>query len=436
MRQQITTVVGSDYFLYLSPVVFRAIASLLVIVPISTYFLDPEDFGLFALLTVITLPIKSLAASGARWVIGGYYLENESVQREKLIFNIVLFEFLFRSILVCIFAVSAYVYVHYFSPSTRVEYIDLFILALLAAWANFLWPVASFLMNVQRHPRYFALTSTVQVVVNVVSVTLFLWWMGMGVEALFYTLVVTNLASLALELAYLYRYMKPVFSLEWMRIIWQKILHSVPGGMAETFSAMSEKVLIQFYVGLSGLGLFSHSQQYQAIFKMLNGALANTLVPRTLEVYSKSLDPRPIEQALEAWYGVLAFMGIFVALFTDDVINILTHGKFNDAALLVLISYLLSYSVSHGIPYAQFLLARKESKILMYTQLVPILIGLLITVMALKYSGLNAAVCAIVFGNALIQLSRYFFAKRLGYKAIASSHFCYSLIFYFSMVAI
>ncbi len=436
MLGKIKIFVGSDYFLYLSPVLFRALASLLVIVPISTYFLEPRDFGLFALLMVVILPTKSLAAAGARWVIGGYYLENNEAQRASLMFNLVLFELLLRTVLIFVFVISADQLLALFVPDLRPEYIELLYIALLATWINSLWPVASFLMIVQRHARFFAITSIVQVIVNVISVMAFLWWMEMGVEALFYTLVVTNLVSLGLEMAYLYHYVKPHYSSSWMRIIWQKMLHSAPGGAAETVAAMAEKILIQFYTGLSALGLYAHSQQYQAIFKMLNGAMGNTLTPRTLEVYSKSLDPRPIQLALGAWYGVLAFLGIFVALFTDDVIELLTHGKFIDSAPLVQILFLLSYSVSHGIPYAQFLLAKKESKILMYTQLIPTFVGLLITVAALHFSGLIAAVCAIVFSNILIQASRYFFAKRLGYEAIASRLFSYSLLIYLSMTSI
>ena len=210
MLGKIKIFVRSDYFLYLSPVLFRALASLLIIVPISTYFLEPRDFGLFALLMVIVLPIKSLAASGARWVIGGYYLENHEAQRASLMFNLVLFELLLRSVLTLVFVFSADLFLTFFVTDFRPEYTELFYVALLATWANSLWPVVSFLMIVQRHARFFAITSVVQVIVNVISVTAFLWWMEMGVEALFYTLVVTNLVSLGLEIAYLYHYVNLV----------------------------------------------------------------------------------------------------------------------------------------------------------------------------------------------------------------------------------
>ena len=164
MLGKIKFLVGSDYFFYLSPVLFRALASLLVIVPISTYFLEPRDFGLFALLMVIILPVKSLAASGVRWVIGGYYIENGEVQRASLMFNLVLFEVLLRTLLTFVFVISADLLLAFFVTDFRPEYIELFYIALAATWINSLWPVASFLMIVQRHARFFAITSIVQVI--------------------------------------------------------------------------------------------------------------------------------------------------------------------------------------------------------------------------------------------------------------------------------
>jgi O-antigen/teichoic acid export membrane protein len=212
--------------------------------------------------------------------------------------------------------------------------------------------------------------------------------------------------------------------------------HSIPNSIAEMLSTISERIIIQAFAGLGALGIYSHSQQYQTIFKMANGAMSNTITPLTLSIYSKELDPKPIEKAFESWYGVLACMGAFLALFADDIINLLTHGKFVESVPLVLVWYLLSYTVSHSIPYAQFLMAKRESRVLMYTQMIPTFIGIPLLVLAVYFGGILAATVSIVFTSGVIQFSRYLIAKRLGYRSIAEKAFLYSIVVYVLTVLI
>ena len=66
----------------------------------------------------------------------------------------------------------------------------------------------------------------------------------------------------------------------------------------------------------------------------------------------------------------------------------------------------------------------------MYTQLLPTFFGLIITVAALYYFGLIAAVWSIVLSNVLVQVSRFYFASKSGYQAVADRPFLYALLIY------
>ncbi len=417
----------SDYVVYLSVPVVRALVSMLILVPVTTYYLDPDDFGLFALLMGIALPIKAFASSGSRWMIGGNYLESNDERRRSLMFTVLVFELGLRTLFVLVYVVLAEPLLGLVMEDPGKDYVQLFYIGLAAIWFNSLWSSVSFLMTVLKKPRLYAGVSFLQVGVSVVSSAMFLWWMGMGVEALFYALLVTNISSFLLELRFIRHFVGFSKTTEWVREILVTALRSVPGGAAELINTMAERVFIQRYIGLSELGVYSHSQQYQSIFKMANGAFGNALTPRALGVYSVGDDPEPLERALSAWYGVLAIAGVGVVVFTEGVIRVLTHGKFEAAAPLVAVWFLLAYSVSHGIPYAQFLMAKRHTRVLMYTQMIPSLLGSVLIVIAASYQNIMLVAFSVLITSATIQLSRRQVAIYYGYRPLAERAFLESI---------
>ena len=182
----------------------------------------------------------------------------------------------------------------------------------------------------------------------------------MGVVSLFYALLLTNLISLFFEFLYIRKKLRFRFSSEFFRGVCNQ-LHAIPGGMMEIISALVQRFRYNT-ISVSGALVYTHLQQYEVGIRMANGALTNAVTPRTLEVYLTNGDTTRIEDVFVPWYGLIGCVGVFVALFSDEVVGYLTHGKFTEAAFLVPIWFLMIYSVAHAIPYAQFLVARNSAR--------------------------------------------------------------------------
>ncbi len=396
-------------------------------VPVTTYFLDPADIGVVALLMTIAMPVRALAPTGTRWVIGGNYFTATETERRAMLFNVLAFELLLRSLLIFLLFLAAEPVLHWLVVDYRPEYIRYLDFVLAASLAGSLWPTISFLMTVQNRPQSLALFSLVQTFTSALTTIVCLAGLGLGVESLFLATLISACVSLVLELLYVRQFVGLSIEGKWLREVARTGFWATPGGLAEVVSNMVDKMAIQRWAGLGTLGLYSHSQNYQAIFKMLTSAFSNTLTTDALKIYSQGLDPTPLERRLSAWYGVLAVLGVGVALFSDDVISLLTHDKFTGSAPLVLIWYLLVFSVSHAIPSAIFLMARKRSRVLMYTQLVPTLAGIGLVAMGAYAYGVFGAAWAILLTNVTIQACRHLAAHRLGYRGIAERRFIEAL---------
>lgn len=417
------------YLLYLLPSIVQGGIGL-ALVPVTTHYLDPRDFGVYALLIAVAMPVRAFAATGAPWVIGGNYFSTDEPERRAMLFNVLAFELALRGVLVLLLYVMAEPALRLLVPDYRPEYLHYLHIVLAATLAGSLWPTVSFLMTVRNHPRLFALYSLVQILVNAAATVVFLAVFGWGVESLFAAMLASAGVSVVLELLYVRRQVDFSPQRKWLREVVDTGLKATPGGLVEMASNMTDRMAIQWRGGISTLGIYSHSQQYHSIFKMLTAAVSNTLTNISLRTYSRDLDPAPIARLLTAWYGMLALIGVGVALFSDEVIALLTHGKFTGAAPLVQIWYLSVFSVSYSIPCANFLMARKRNRILMYTQLLPTLAGIGLVLAGVYAFGVFGAAWAILLTNVAIQVSRRLVAHRFGYHGVAERRFIEALLLY------
>ena len=418
--------VGRDYFLYLLPSALQAVVWLML-VPVTTYYLSPVDFGIFALINAVGVPVKAIAATGARWVLGGNYYKSTDCERRIMLFNVLASELVLRTTLIIVTALFAGPLLHAMVSDVRDEYLTYLYLTLGAAWAGSLWSAISFLMTLQSRSHSFALYSSLQVIVNALTTLAGLTIFELGVEALFLGALISAVVSMVLEVFYVRRHVSAQMSGRWIREIVRTGLRATPGAMAEMMAGITEKVLIQRWVGMSALGVYSHSQQYLSIFKMFNVALNNVLTPVSLRIYAKCGDAAVQERMLTYWYAMLSVGGVGVAMFTDNAIEFLTHGKFTASAPLVRVWYLSVFSLSYGIPYANFLMARKHSRILMYTQLVPTVLGIGITAVATYFYGVGGAAWAVVSITVLQQVARRIIAGKLGCRGVAERQFAEAL---------
>ena len=80
---------------YSSPSLIQSALSFLIVIPISTYYLEPQDFGILATLFLIVSPLIPLASSGGgSYILNAYFFINDSNKNKKLVFNIALIDFL------------------------------------------------------------------------------------------------------------------------------------------------------------------------------------------------------------------------------------------------------------------------------------------------------------------------------------------------------
>ena len=427
-----------NFIYFLIPSLLQIIISILIVVPITTYYLEPSDFGVIALLFAITLPV-SIITSAPDWVLGGNYLQSDKYSQKVLVFNIMFIDFLLRTSLVIIFWVFGDNIITAFNIDTYENIYSLYNLVLIGIWFALFWTTVSKLLIITGRGRYHFIWDTSKFLIGVFVTIISISYFKMGVISIIYGFIASNLYSVIFELLYLRKNIAISFSNLWFKKILTFVYLSLPLNLSSALQPLVVRTSIQSYLGLFSLGIFSHAEVYSNAFKFTVKSAAHAVTQASITGYNnndfKSISH--IEQLLKILFILLNLVGFLIILFIGDIINLLTHGKFNQSADLVPLLYMLLFSNFYGIMPTQSLIAKSKKNILFLSEFIFTILSAVIILLTIDTLGLKGVVVTILISNICCQLCKRIASARLGYSSNIDSFFWIGiasyLMFYFTL---
>lgn len=417
------------YFLF--PSIIQALVGIIIIVPVTTFYLEPRDFGVIAILFVIMSPISAIT-SAPEWVLGGNYFQSDAKSRRTLVFNILIVDLLYRSIPVIIFWFLKDI-ILIFLKIENYENINLvYNLILFGTWLGLFWPTLSKLLIIQGNAKKHFFLEITKFIVGALITILSISYFKLGTISIILGFISTNIYSLILEIYFLKKEIFMSFDLIWIKRIFKISSRGISTSLTATLPSFIERFSIQNILGLTGLGFYIHAQIYSNSFKFLNKATNFAITKSSIKAYSNN-DKKlisSIEKLLGIIFYILVLSGIMLTLFIGDIVNILTHGKFNESAKLVPLLYFLILFFFYGILPTQFLIAKSKSNTLFLSELIATLFSVAAIYYGVYYFGLKGAVVGVVISNLITQVMRKVVATKLGSKFIIDRYFWIGIIIY------
>lgn len=392
-------------------------------VPVTTYYLDPQDFGIMAIITAITMPIGPLASSGAMWVLAGNYYKIEERERKVLVFNIVLLDFVLKFFWVVVFFLLSPLFLPILIRDFMPQYLLYFRLILVSSLLATFWPSISYLIVLQEKGRVHAFFEILQWLTGALTTILCLAVFKMSTITLFIAPLFSGVASFIMVLWYARRNMIAEFSKRWLTELLHTGSQSIVWNLSETVVNVSDRYFIQRWINLSQLGIYSHSLSYRTMFTMGTKAFSKAFSPAFLETFSNRSDSRGLKRDIRFFYGFLGIVGFFLSLFSYEIVDVLTHGKFIAAAPLLPVWFLMVLSFTYGFPYTQFLFVLKKNAFMVYSGILVNLFFIGATVLSIYLFDIIGAAVSIVLSNFVIHLSRRVYSRRLGCDLIGEKDF-------------
>lgn len=415
------------------PSAVQGITSILIMVPITTYYLNPEDFGVVAIIMALLAPLLPLTGSGSTWVLSGNYFKINSSEKKELIFNIAVMSIALKLFWIITFYLLSDWLLKNFINDFRPEFSRYFYIAVIASALNVFSPLVMQLLVLRKNANLYVVLSLLRYFIIIGTMSFCLIYLKMDVITLFIAPCIASLILFFIEIYLIFRNCRIKYNKRWITEVVKVGFPSIPSSLAETLSKISDRYFIERWLDFFQLGIYTHSQKYTDPIKKFRSAFSQTIASDSLKAFSDN-DLELIQSLVKLVKQIFRLFfvgGVILILFSSEVVNILTHGKFIESAPLIPLAYCIIFCNLYGELYTQFLIAKKETYTLMKSMLFTSLIFIIITATSVFYFGIYGATLSIVTSNLCIHLWRAKHASRLGLKIQISAYFLVGFIIYF-----
>lgn len=321
------------------PISVNLVASLmqglmgLALIPIATFVLGPKDYGIYGMAVVTLTLVAALCETGSAYVLYGSYQSLSKLERGHLQSTLLFFALLLGLIAATLLILcwsALYRFVPLLSDLTGLELLLLCsTLPLKTTWA-----IINPILIVQQRSNWLAASVLIQSTTTFIVVLIFLYLLSAGRTALFWGQFIGLLACVLASLVKLRHSAFMPLKLKWLRHLRSVALGAWFAGVVYNIREALESALIVKTAGGDALGNYAHARLYQGFMTQGTNAFANVLWPVALKEakMSKNSAFSQINSVWNVVYAGLTCFGVGAALLGHELVDLLTHGKFFDAA--------------------------------------------------------------------------------------------------------
>ncbi|MEP6742956.1 MAG: oligosaccharide flippase family protein [bacterium] len=384
----------------------------LILLPIYTRFLTPDDYGKFAIATLFATVVALVLDFGQRTAFFRFYFDTDNPdERRRLTGTVLLF-------LLIAAAVILLPLVGFFDRIARPLVKDLTLVPLIKITLISTFfevgsaiPFAIFRAK-QYAAKYAALSVArflISVALNIIAIVVLHW----GVVGLIYANLFTSALFFLICLVLTTRDIEWTIETGLLKQLLRFGLPLIPAGLAYWTLNLSDRFFLQKYADLAQVGLYSVSYSIAAILHMMMGWFNTAYAPYCYSI-AKDADARSVYARVMVYaITLLMLVGLGLSIFAREALMVLTPPAYHPAASIVpfiVLSYIffeVYYLFSFG-----FDLTRK-------TGYAPFMIGtgavvnLFLNVILIPRYGMYGAAIATVVSYMLLPVIEYPIVRRL-----------------------
>ena len=379
---------------FLLPPVFQSFIAIAVL-PIATRILGPEEYGVFALLTSLAAFGTVFASVGTGYLVAAHYPVIKAEEKNKMVSSMLAFglsiSIAFSLIIVLLWSLIA----NQWPAFSSIPKLAL-VLSLVSMVLSVPWTLSLDVITMDGKAKLFAAVLIGQSIVNAAAIIMSLFVFKMGLYALFVGSLAGSFVVFIGGFLALRSYLRLTMSWQWIKKILKLTIATLPANLLENLQTFVERSVLSINVGISQLGLYTHSQQYRSLAMMTVKAAARTVQPLTLEeARSEDLLFPKTKRTWDAMYIVLTFGGILSATVGREIISLLTNGKFASAYIFVVFWMIFLLIQNAGKPHTGVFYALDQGPVYARIQVVTYIIGLILLILLIPILGIAGTFIAV-----------------------------------------
>jgi len=380
-----------------------------LLLPIFTRYLSPNDYGIVGYSLTTAMFFTTVGAMAIQPFIVRYYFDADSKGQVREFFGTVFaFVALYNVTLLAVASVGLPPLFQKFH--VQVPFTPFIQLALISGTMQVLGIIPmSYLRATERAVAYVGLAFLASLLNGGLSLY-FIVGRHMGVLGRFYGQLAADATMLVIYLAIISRIARPAWSGEYIRQAARFCLPLVPAQFLAMFSSMSDRLILERWVPLSQLGLYSIAAGIASMAPLLTTGVYSAIQPQVFRMASTDqLDARmPNIKRYIVWL-VMALMCVVIGL-SRDLLTLLAGPAFRESYKVasLLIAAILLQSFITNVP-SQYLTAVGKTRFEVPSRLGGGLVGLTAMLVLVPRFGIyGAGVASIVTALATLLVYRVF----------------------------
>ena len=370
--------------------------------PLFTAYLKPEEYGVLAMLTLLTMVAQPVFSLGLSAAMGPSYFERDNpLTKSRVVWTVFAIHTVSATLLVAI----SWLFPVPIGQLVRLpaEYAPL--VGLTLSGSACIIVVTSFTQRVQFEKQaklYVVATFTTALTALLVSVFT-VAYLGWGVKGMVIGQLAGNIATVFIFLLIGMQGMKPLVSLVTAKKLLQQGLPLVPS-FAFMFVLMhANKFILEQEFGLEAVGIYSIGFNLGMAISIATGSIATAWYPFFMSYMERQDEAKVIFGRIFTYYVFgIGLMTLFFFMVAKPVVMLLTSEAFSQAYIVVGLVASANYFAGMYTLFLTGIYFKKEISIQSLIQGCAVLASLPLTYYLIIYFGVFGAALGLAMGHLLL----------------------------------
>ena len=320
-------------FVYGLTGITSTVASVLL-VPIYTRVLTPEDYGVIAILRTLTsilIILLNLGMSSA--IFWAYFRAEGDEEKREVVGTALLFQFLFLLVSTLVLVIGSYFFNKLIFPEGQPGYYLIVAFITIFFQAGITLPLA--ILRAKEQSRRYVLLTLSNLILTIGFSIWLVVFLRLGVLGVLLASLISSVLVYSGALPFIIRYAKLTISFEWLKDMLSFGLPMVPSGLSLWVLNSSDRYFLNYFRDLSEVGIYNVGYRVGMLLVLIVSAVQLAYPPFMFSI-AKRKDAKEIYKKFATYYFLLLFfIALGLAVLSREAVIILTGPKFHSAYTVI-----------------------------------------------------------------------------------------------------
>lgn len=408
------------------------------IVPVYTFFLSPQDYGVLALTQAFGTLLPIFFSLSIHSSIGRYYFEFQGEELKSYISSITVLMFVTSCLMLLITNIYLDSILSIIFPKTPHEYYFLFRVTLIVVFCRVFSSVFTIIIRVREQANLFMRLSLSLFLINMSVALIEIVVLRRGL----YGMVEATLIGSILEaLFYLYPIRKLYgwkFNPKMLIAPIKYSIPTIPHALSGYIFMYSDRIILEKYIALSLIGLYAISDKIAMVFKNIVNKFNDAFGPHFMKIAITDKH-QAIQDAKILATRLITLVSVAVAffsIFSVEIMHVFLNPRYFDAWVMIPIlasSYI--FRSLYCFSTIGLFFAGKTGKVALITIIAGI-VNIVMNICLIPYFGIMVAVYSTVVAFALTYIMSLIISRNIYPVAIESVRLFIPIIYMYSTIII